>query len=121
MEHPTGTHRRCKMTSTDNIPSLDVEMFRPPVNRAMRVLDRSFFHKKIPLVVAAVSDPKHIGKCRTDLTKDVLRLDRMQAIKRIHDDQGQERKALMLRPEVKQDGRTLHMIYVHCVTLLMLC
>lgn len=34
------------MMSMDTAPNIPAEMIRPPINRAMRVLDRSFFKKK---------------------------------------------------------------------------
>lgn len=80
-------------------------MFRPPINRAMRALDRSFFEKSIPLSAARIRDNKHISKCRTELGPDLLKLDRMSAVRRVRDSEGQEAKALLLRPEVRPDGK----------------
>ncbi|KAH8694140.1 guanine methyltransferase Trm5 [Talaromyces proteolyticus] len=53
-------------------------MFRPPVNRAMRVLDRSFFHKSIPVSAATVFENKDIMRVRKRLvaSKDLLDLPR---------------------------------------------
>ena len=82
-------------------------MFRPPVNRAMRVLDRSFFQKSIPISAARIRDNKQISKCRAELGHDTLKLDRLQSIRSIRDSEGQETKALLLRPEVKQDGNIM--------------
>lgn len=82
-------------------------MFRPPVNRAMRVLDRSFFQKSIPISAARIRDTKQISKCRAELGRDTLKLDRLQSIRSIRDSEGQETKALLLRPEVKQDGNIM--------------
>ena len=79
-------------------------MFRPPINRTMRLLDRSFFKKTIPLSAARIRDNKHISKFRTELGRDLLKLDRMPAVRSVRDPQGQEAKALLLRPEVKADG-----------------
>ena len=36
--------------------------FLPPVDRTMKVLDKSFFHKEIPLVVAKLGNPAFISK-----------------------------------------------------------
>lgn len=36
--------------------------FIPPVNREMRVLDRTFFKKEIPLLVATFPEPKYLGQ-----------------------------------------------------------
>lgn len=38
-----------------------LDKFSPPINRQMRVLDRSFFQKDVPLLVAAFPNPKHLG------------------------------------------------------------
>lgn len=37
------------------------DKFGPPVNRDMRVLDRSFFKKDVNLLVATFPDPKYLG------------------------------------------------------------
>ena len=84
--------------------SSDSAMFRPPVNRAMRVLDRSFFQKSVPISAARIRDKKQISKYRAELGHDMLRLDRMQTVRSVRDSEGKEAKALLLRPEVKQDG-----------------
>ncbi len=81
-------------------------MFRPPVNRAMRVLDRSFFQKKVPLSAARVLDKKEIAKLRSELGHDVLRLDRFQCVQSIWGSKGEEHKALLLNPQIKPDGRS---------------
>ena len=83
-------------------------MFRPPVNRAMRVLDRSFFQKKIPLAAAYVHDTKQISKCRSDLSKDLLRLERCTVVRSDPEDAGsmRGRKALLLRPDIRPDGNS---------------
>ena len=79
-------------------------MFRPPINRAMRALDRSFFKKSIPISAARIFDNKQISKYRSELGHDLLKLDRMQSVQSVRDAEGQEAKALLLRPEVKPDG-----------------
>ena len=80
-------------------------MFRPPINRAMRVLDRSFFQKKVPLSAARVFDNKKIAKLRSELGHDVLRLDRFQCVQSVRGSKGEEHKALLLHPQIKPDGR----------------
>ena len=81
-------------------------MFRPPVNRAMRALDRSFFQKSIPLSAARIRDNKQISRYRLELAHDLLKLDRMQSVKSVRDSDGHEVKALLLRPGVRPDGKT---------------
>lgn len=85
--------------------SSNEEMFRPPVNRAMRVLDRSFFQKNIPIIAAHVPDVKKIARLRSDLDPDVLKLERLQTVSVVKAIQGREGKALLLRPGVRKDGR----------------
>jgi tRNA (guanine37-N1)-methyltransferase len=84
------------------------QMFRPPVNRAMRVLDRSFFHKKIPLSAARVMDNKTISKCRNDLSrsKDVLILERFQTVRPdpTESDPKTAKKCILLRPQIDDKG-----------------
>lgn len=81
------------------------EMFRPPVNRAMRILDRPLFNKTIQTSVARIIDRKQISKCRKELHHDILKLDRMSAVRAVQDPHGGEAKALLLKPEVKPDGK----------------
>lgn len=72
----------------------------------MRALDRSFFQKSIPLSAARIRDNKQISRYRTELGHDLLKLDRMPAVRSVWDSNGQEAKALLLRPEVKPNGNT---------------
>ena len=101
---PLSSTPKSKMT--EFLPSnIDVDdMFRPPINRAMRVLDRSFFQKKIPTLAALILNPKNTSKFKTELYNDTLKLDRMQAIKVLHDAKGQKKKGIMLKPNIKKDG-----------------
>ncbi|KAL2860788.1 uncharacterized protein BJX67DRAFT_375800 [Aspergillus lucknowensis] len=82
-------------------------MFRPPVNRAMRVLDRSFFRKTIPLSAATVFKPSDISSVRSQLMKsqDTLALPRLDAIKEVKRDDV-VRKCLLLREGIKHDDTT---------------
>lgn len=95
------------MTMTTASASIISDMFRPPVNRAMKVLDRSFFKKTIPTSVARVLDRKQISKCRSDLHHQLLKLDRMQTVRSVHDTQGVETKVLLLKPDVNSAGKTI--------------
>ncbi|KAL6720775.1 tRNA(m(1)G37)methyltransferase [Lecanora helva] len=81
------------------------DMFRPPVNRTMRKLDRPFFKKTIPTSAARVIEKREIARCRKVLGHDLLKLDRMQAIKTVPGPQGEETKALLLRPEIKPEDQ----------------
>lgn len=83
------------------------EMFRPPVNRVMRNIDRAFFRKTVPTSAARVIDRKQISKCRSDLYLDILKLDRMQTVVSVRDPQGADAKALLLKPEIRSDGKRI--------------
>src|SRR2546423_8538148 len=94
------------------------DMFRPPVNRAMRTLDASFFQKRIPLSAARVSNNRDIAPCRKALekSKEALILERLQNVR--PDPEAERagergRKCILLRPEVKHDGMTRDSIWSH--------
>lgn len=89
----------------NNLPA----MFRPPINRTMRVLDRSFFRKTVPLSVAAIHKASDIASVRRDLLKsrDILSLPRLTAIREIRDAEGQVQRGVLLREGVKADGRLI--------------
>lgn len=83
------------------------KMFRPPIHRGMRNLDRSQFVKKIPLKAARVFDNKNISKVRLELTRsrDALQQERLGSV---FPDPDPERarvgtKCILLRPEVRMD------------------
>lgn len=85
------------------------EAMRPPINRAMRVLDRAYFKKSVPLAAARVFNNQHISQCRGELekSKDMLRLERWAA--GIRPDPAPElaaagRKCVLLQERVKPDG-----------------
>ncbi|KAL3455266.1 hypothetical protein BJX64DRAFT_282198 [Aspergillus heterothallicus] len=78
------------------------EMFRPPVNRAMRVLDRSFFKKTFPISAATIFKNKDISRVRNELLKseDALILPRLQPIRELKKD-NTTLKALLLQEGIK--------------------
>ncbi|KAF2270654.1 hypothetical protein CC78DRAFT_611534 [Lojkania enalia] len=85
------------------------DMFAPPVNRAMKVLDRSFFQKTVPTSAARIFSQRDISRCRNELdkSKDTLGLNRIQPIR---PDPNEERakaggKCIILRPEVLHNDR----------------
>lgn len=82
-------------------------MFRPPVNRAMRTLDRSFFRRNVPLSVAQVFKQSDISNVRKDLVKshDLLVLPRISSIREVKGQDGKVWKAMLLREDLKVDGR----------------
>lgn len=95
--------------SADSTKPLDSDiptMFRPPVNRAMRVLDRSFFKKTVPLSAATIFKNSDISRVRGELQKsrDLLNLPRLSSIREVKTEDA-VRKCLLLREGVKYDGR----------------
>ena len=85
-------------------PILAKNMFRPPINRAMKALDRSFFHKTIPLAAARVLEAKSIAQCRTELHDELLKVDRVSVVKK--DPEQKDMKALLLKPEIRPDSES---------------
>lgn len=81
-------------------------MFRPPVNRTMRTLDRAFFRKVVPLSAAKVFQHSDISRLRNELIKssDILAVPRVNCVRNIEDTDGLVRKALLLREDLKHDG-----------------
>jgi len=80
------------------------EMFRAPIHRGMRVLDRTKFAKIVPLKAARIFDNKNISRVRSELerSKDALVRERLGSV---HPDPDAElakagRKCILLRPEV---------------------
>ena len=85
-------------------------MFRPPVNRAMRLLDRAFFSKDCPISAARIFDIKNVSRIRNDFakSKDILVLRQIMPIKPDPDAYSSvNRKCLLLRPEIKHDGESV--------------
>ena len=74
-------------------------MFRPPINRLMKVLDRSFFQKSVPISAARVKEKTQIARFLKELNNDLLRLRRISTVILIED-----AKALLLKPEIKANG-----------------
>lgn len=85
-------------------------MFRPPVNRAMRVLDRSFFKTKPTISAAKVFDVKKLSKVRGELTRsrDILNVRQLAPIQSIsateNAAQSADTKCILLQPEIRHDG-----------------
>lgn len=77
-------------------------MFRPPVNRAMGALDRSYFYKKVSLAAATVLESRNIAKYRTELHDEMLKLDRVPTVKQ--DPRQKGLKTLLLKPEIRPES-----------------
>ncbi|KAF1808636.1 hypothetical protein P152DRAFT_462361 [Eremomyces bilateralis CBS 781.70] len=93
-----------------NPPELQTEeMLRPPVNRSMRVLDRSFFNRRIPLSAARIFNSQNISAVRNTLTKsgDGLFLPRITTIRKDPDPSlaASGRKCYLLRPSLKHNDQ----------------
>ncbi|KAJ5114894.1 tRNA(m(1)G37)methyltransferase [Penicillium alfredii] len=82
-------------------------MFRPPVNRAMRTLDRAFFRKTVSISAAKIFQPSDISRVRKELTKslDLLLVPRLNCVRNVTDQDGVDRKALLLRETLKHDDK----------------
>jgi tRNA (guanine37-N1)-methyltransferase len=76
---------------------------RPPINRAMRTLDRSFFKATLSLSAARIFQNQHISQCRADLikSKDITQLDNLDPIR--PDPTTPNKKCLLLRSDIKHD------------------
>ncbi|KAF3043310.1 tRNA(m(1)G37)methyltransferase [Didymella keratinophila] len=86
------------------------DMFAPPVNRAMKVLDRSFFQKTVPASAARIFKPQDIARCRKELqlSRDTLPNNRIQPVRPDPDAERAQKggKCLVLKPEIVHDDRT---------------
>lgn len=81
-------------------------MFRPPVNRAMKTLDRSFFRKTVPIAAAKIFEKSQISNVRQELgkNKDLLVLPRLNVVRDFKEQDGVIRKGLLLREDIKANG-----------------
>ena len=84
-------------------------MFRPPVNRAMRILDRSYFHRDVQLSAARVHNIKNLARLRQAFHRshDILSLRCVAPIKTDPDDSSQKQKCILLNPEIHHNGTYL--------------
>lgn len=92
---------------------MDDTMFRPPINRAMKALDRTHFYKKIPLAAARVFDSRNIAKCRTELHEELLNIDRIQTVKQ--DPEQKALKTLLLKPEIRPESMLALSVTTHSI------
>ncbi|KAL8805058.1 MAG: hypothetical protein Q9200_005574 [Gallowayella weberi] len=83
-------------------------MFRPPVNRAMRTLDRAFFQKDVNLAAACVLDSKNIATYRKDLHNDIIQVERLLPIRSVPPNAFTDKsmKCLLLRPGTRTDDES---------------
>lgn len=88
--------------------SATADMFRPPLAQGMKALDRTVFHRSVPLKAARIFENKDIFTVRTRLerSKDALSETRLGSV---HPDPDAERaklgkKCILLRPESRVAG-----------------
>ncbi|KAF2498177.1 guanine-N(1)--methyltransferas-like protein [Lophium mytilinum] len=85
----------------------DDAMFRPPINRAMKTLDRAFFKKTVPTSAARIFKQKDISTCKKELesAKDALVLPRFLTIVNdpVEETARAGGKCILLKPEVRHD------------------
>ncbi|THC96934.1 hypothetical protein EYZ11_003595 [Aspergillus tanneri] len=104
-----------KPSETSNLPNSALPtMFRPPVNRAMRVLDRSFFRKTVPLSAATVFKNSDISRVRGALQKsqELLDVPKMNVIREVKVDDA-VKKCLLLNERVKYDDAATWSSTIH--------
>lgn len=87
--------------NSDGLPAA----FLPPQDHSMRVLDRSFFKKTIPLAAATVFDDRNLSRVRSELYKsnDVLALSFIKPVR--PDETVPGRKCMLLRLGVDATGK----------------
>jgi tRNA (guanine37-N1)-methyltransferase len=85
------------------------DMFAPPVNRAMKVLDRSFFQRTVPASAARIFKPQDIARCRKELqlSRDTLPNNRVLPVRPDPDAERAQKggKCLVLKPEIVHNGK----------------
>jgi hypothetical protein len=86
-----------------NSPELP-EIYRPPINRSMRVLDRSFFQRTIPIAAATVFEDRNLSTVRGKV-QNAGHLFGVFSIKAIVPDETVPgRKCILLRPGIMATG-----------------
>lgn len=82
---------RLKMTPPLPIPAFK---YQPPVDRTMTTLDRSFFCRKVPLVVVHFPDPKNISAFSKKFKNEILRIPRIPHVVKLDSDKVEEEPPL---------------------------
>lgn len=80
------------------------EIFRPPINRCMRVLDRSFFQKTLPIAAATVFDDRNLSTVRSKFqgAGNLMGVFSIKAV--VPDETLPGRKCVLLRPGISATG-----------------
>lgn len=92
---PPAGHRYFHRLNKTERREFMMSKFGPPINRNMKELDRSFFHKELPLLVACFPDPTKIGKFVKDCKRDILYLPSVKHIVSVED-----MKGVLLREDI---------------------
>jgi hypothetical protein len=80
------------------------ELYRPPINRSMRVLDRNFFQKTIPIAAATVFEDRNLSHVRGKV-QSAGHLFGVFSIKSIVPDETVPgRKCVLLQPGIRATG-----------------
>lgn len=82
---------------------VDMEMIRPPVNRLMKVLDRSFFQQTQRICAVQIFNSKDIETVRGELKSDMFCQARVKPLVTLPAP-GRPIKAFILRPGVQKEG-----------------
>lgn len=92
---------RCAREALRNLATMSAPgtsfKYKPPVNRSMRTLDRSFFVSKVPLCVVRFPDPKNISIFSKKFKESILRVPRIPHVVKLDQAEGSKRS----------DGKTL--------------
>ncbi|CDK28544.1 unnamed protein product [Kuraishia capsulata CBS 1993] len=79
----------------------------PPSNQGMKVLDRSLFHTRLPVVCVVFKEPKYIGQFAKNFKQDILRLPGLPYAISLPDhktEQNRDGKSVVLDHRVKSTG-----------------
>lgn len=76
----------------------------------MRVLDRSFFQKRIRLTAANIFNIKNQARVKRECMQDVLDAPRIKPFVKIPWGQDGERTLLLLKPGIKVDGMSCKLL-----------
>lgn len=87
------------------------EIFRPPVNRSMRVLDRNFFQKTLPIAAATVLDNRNLSEVRSKIQSagNLLNVFSIKAV--VSDETVPGRKCILLQPGILATGLSMAFHY----------
>ena len=88
------------------------EIFRPPANRSMAVLDRSFFRKTLPIAAATVFDDRNLNTVRGKVQRAGNLLSVLSIKATVPDETVPGRKCILLRPGIFATGL---LDRLHCI------